>query len=354
MVAGLVVALFFFIVFSDGLLLEAKWAAKDQAPAAMEHRLRRNGAVAPLLPPPPRTTQPEAQPGAVGGDSLNADADASPPSSPGTGAPVPTPPAAAGAGEDLTDVWGGGVVDASALSVPATVAPAVEEEGAWLPARSKFPTRVTAEADIVPAEGWKLGSAQPRSCDAYFGNGFTAWHSIAPEEATSEADARKSAGYLHCRSHPDTTAVYCASANVVLVPDRISMSRGGEPVEAVMGRAEENEVPRFAPGAILVLQDKRLVQEGSVLGSTPLPLNAGGGVEAVYTRSGLQQALARPDPYKKAMVQQVRVLTAGESTYHCPGGVGSLVQQPVIFVTRMEYANLFHTSTGQWGRGWGG
>jgi len=45
----------------------------------------------------------------------------------------------------------------------------------------------------------------------------------------------------------------CEGTNMIMYPKKIKMSKGGEALDAVMGRNEEEELPYFTPGAFEVM-----------------------------------------------------------------------------------------------------
>lgn len=202
------------------------------------------------------------------------------------------------------------------------------------------------EAGSVPAEKfWKL-HADSMSCDGFFGNGFTSFHPIEPAGMTGSAAAVADGmtPRLWCRSHPGTKAAYCIAQNLQVEPSLVTMSRGGEDLKAVMGRQEGDEVPHFADGAFRLLDgalvDSAAAKAGSGAaddGGPPLSL------AAMVGASGLGAALERNDNFKRDMVRTTQLVKAE----HHP--CSHIIDDAVIMLSRMEYANLFHTSTGGMG-----
>jgi glycoprotein 2-beta-D-xylosyltransferase len=78
------------------------------------------------------------------------------------------------------------------------------------------------------------------------------------------------------------------------------MSRGGEPIGQVMGRAEEEELPRYEPGALEV--------EGVAAGRTG-PLLEPGFLDAYVPADGIGMHTMR------ALLDSARVVPPGE--LHC-------------------------------------
>nr|VDD17649.1 unnamed protein product [Brassica rapa] len=120
----------------------------------------------------------------------------------------------------------------------------------------------------------------------------------------------------------------CEGRYLRMVPDRIAMSRGGEKLEEVMGRNEE-EFPEFQEGAFEVAEDvsfkkrnrrvRRLVNEEM--------LNE-------YIQEGGIDTHTMRD-----LVASIRVV--GTEDFVCE----EWVEEPTLLVTRFEYANMFHTVT---------
>ncbi|KAK1606270.1 hypothetical protein QYE76_029943 [Lolium multiflorum] len=158
-------------------------------------------------------------------------------------------------------------------------------------------------------------SLPPRSCEAYFGNGFSRRVDVLPEGR---------GGWFRCHHSETLGSSICEGARVRLDPALIAMSRGGEPIGQVMGRAEEEELPRYEPGALEV--------EGVAAGRTG-PLLEPGFLDAYVPADGIGMHTMR------ALLDSARVVPPGE--LHC----SQWVEEPTLLVTRFEYANLFHTIT---------
>ncbi|GJN15799.1 hypothetical protein PR202_gb02741 [Eleusine coracana subsp. coracana] len=153
----------------------------------------------------------------------------------------------------------------------------------------------------------------PRSCEAYFGNGFSRRVDVVPRGSGG--------GWFRCHHSETLGSSICEGALVRLDPALIAMSRGGESLEQVMGRAEEEELPKYEPGALLV--------EGPAAG----PLVEAGFLDTYMPTGGIGMHTMR------ALLQSARVVPPGE--LHC----SQWVEEPTLLVTRFEYANLFHTIT---------
>ena len=219
-----------------------------------------------------------------------------------------------------------------------------------------------------PNPSWALNS-NTDSCDGYFGNGYTRETVVLPPSSSANGGSTAQPK-LSCRSHPGTEAYYCSASEVILHPDRIKMSRGGEDLEAVMGRDEDAELPAFNEGALeFYVSDSGDVSDLAAGHHDEAPAAGTAGakdVEAMHLTSSsisilsgagdaaaLIRSMEPKDPYKARMLKAARVLkplpaegvTEGTATEKAPV-CHTVVTEPVIIVTRVEYANLFHTSTG--------
>ncbi|KAL6646118.1 hypothetical protein ACP70R_017726 [Stipagrostis hirtigluma subsp. patula] len=165
---------------------------------------------------------------------------------------------------------------------------------------------------------WVSGSSPPpHTCEAYFGNGFSRRVDVL------SSGAGEGGGWFRCHHSETLESSICEGARVRLDPALIAMSRGGEPLEKVMGRSEEEELPKYEPGALQV--------EGSAAARAPL-VDAGFLNEYVPT-GGIGMHTMR------ALLESARVVPHGE--LHC----SQWIEEPTLLVTRFEYANLFHTIT---------
>ncbi|KAJ8755037.1 hypothetical protein K2173_015549 [Erythroxylum novogranatense] len=87
-----------------------------------------------------------------------------------------------------------------------------------------------------------------RSCEAYFGNGFTRRVDVLRSAVGSPAP-----GWFRCLYSETLRSSVCEGGSIRMVPERVRMSVGGEAIEAVIGRGEEEELPDFEYGAFEVL-----------------------------------------------------------------------------------------------------
>lgn len=192
-----------------------------------------------------------------------------------------------------------------------------------------FPeTRLTPDPVLsrgVAAERVDWEPHPPSSCAGYFGNGFAA--------AVELAD-----GGIRCRTNSATRAFLCRARKLMLNPSDITMSRGGETLSAVMGRSEAEELPVFGPRAV------RLVDSAAPASSS---LNQTLVLKSVEALPREFASLATDDSFKSKLLRAARITSETVSSKVCSVSV----DVPTLFVTRMEYVNLYHTST-DWYNSW--
>ncbi|XP_022716806.1 beta-(1,2)-xylosyltransferase isoform X2 [Durio zibethinus] len=161
-----------------------------------------------------------------------------------------------------------------------------------------------------------------KSCEAYFGNGFTRVADIL----SAKAAVRSGSSWFRCHYSGTLRSSICEGGKVRMDPEKIKMSRGGEKLEDVIGRKEEEELPEFEDGAFEVqgeggamLKKKKLVGE-----------------------EFLDEFLPVGNVFRHTMRELIRsVVVVGENDFTCQ----EWVEEPTLLVTRYEYANLFHTET---------
>ncbi|CAI0373995.1 unnamed protein product [Linum tenue] len=159
-----------------------------------------------------------------------------------------------------------------------------------------------------------------RSCEAYFGNGFTRRVDVLPPSP----DRSSAGGWFRCFFSRTLLSSVCEGGGIRMVPDRIAVSRGGETLQEVFGRGEEEEMPTFQDGAFQILgslgSEKRKLVDEEFLGEY-LP-------QGEIERHTIRQ-----------LVSSIEVVDATE--FQCD----QWIEEPTLLVTRFEYANLFHTVT---------
>jgi len=254
---------------------------------------------------------------------------------------------------------GGGDVheDKRADHGSAAPAPAANHGGAAQPQHEVALKPEATAAAAAPGMDWSR-VAGGSGCDAYFGNGFGEEHVVVA--ASSGPDGAPQSPAAVCYRNPLTDASYCRLSELLMDPGRIAMSRGGEALDAVMGRREEDETPRFEDGAFEVLvglpQGQALSRAVPVVATAAEAAQArvGESVPNGFSGSALSRFLSASHSYTAGMLSHMGVVDFAADASSSRGakapaarGVVRVVEDPVIFVTRMEYANLFHTSTGE-------
>ncbi|KAK3014512.1 hypothetical protein RJ639_010062 [Escallonia herrerae] len=268
-----------------------------------------------------------------------------------------------------------------------------------------FPPPTTSRAKpwpILPSYlPWSLNSTIPfRSCEGYFGNGFTTRVDILKPELhrKSNSGAGNGGGWFRCFYSDTLRSSICEGGRIRLDPEKIRMSAGGEMLESVIGRREEEEMPVFEVGAFDVdggeglkgggkklMSDQLLdlyVQSGAVsrhamrelIGSIQLVgteefecsedignkeisvrRNLERGPHAFFGRSQLAIQFEVLKEYSMRVSSFGSMLKQLQFELHPnelvsdkdepPFVAYEWVEEPTLLITRYEYANLFHTVT---------
>lgn len=184
--------------------------------------------------------------------------------------------------------------------------------------RTQFPDEVRAPSSqktwprLPSFRPWIGGPAPPpHSCEAYFGNGFTRRVDVLQEGSGG--------GWFRCHHSETLGSSICEGARVRLDPALIAMSRGGEPLEQVMGRAEEEELPKYEPGALQV--------EGTAVRRTG-PLVEAGFLDAYMPSGGIGMHTMR------SLLDSARVVPPGE--LHCSQVLVALLASTSLFGDSLE------------------
>ncbi|PRQ35380.1 putative glycoprotein 2-beta-D-xylosyltransferase [Rosa chinensis] len=86
-------------------------------------------------------------------------------------------------------------------------------------------------------------NAEFHSSEAYFGNGFT-------RRVNLLKPTKDSGSWFRCAFHETLRSSVCEGRRIRMVPKRVKMPIGGEVLEDVIGRGEEEEeLPDFRNGA---------------------------------------------------------------------------------------------------------
>ncbi|XP_050219117.1 beta-1,2-xylosyltransferase [Mercurialis annua] len=181
---------------------------------------------------------------------------------------------------------------------------------------------------------WKLTNAADvafRSCESHFGNGFTRRLNILPPSSSPEHGGSGSgSGWFRCYYSETLRSSICEGGSVRMVPEMIRMSRGGEVIEEVIGRQEDEELPEFQNGAFQVLfssgdKNSKYFKNGKLVDDEFLDNYVPEGQILRHTMRDLIDSIHIVD-HQEFLCDQ-------------------WYEEPTILVTRFEYANLFHTIT---------
>ena len=201
-----------------------------------------------------------------------------------------------------------------------------------------------ATKPLNPIEGSVVWTEEdPNLCSGYFGNGYKDIEIGVPAPVSDDTDEQEydkayTGPLFECRRHSAIHAAFCSGRRMIMYPNRITMSKGGESLKEVMGREESIEVPTFLPGSFEVVRT----------GYSRVPIIPGT-VETNTNPTGdtlpkghIADLMERPDKHKVEWLRNLRIIdNIDDNTRAC----GTRITAPVFAVTRMEYANLFHTST---------
>ncbi|KAJ8426450.1 hypothetical protein Cgig2_031099 [Carnegiea gigantea] len=163
---------------------------------------------------------------------------------------------------------------------------------------------------LPPSSDTRVGS-----CEGFFGNGFTRPVNIVARTSGS--------GWFRCHYSETLRSSVCEGGMVRMDPTEIRMSKGGEGIEEVIGRKDEDELPEFEPGAFRISapvdETKRAVSPEFLDKYLP---------EGVILRHTMRELIGT--------MELVR-----ESELNC----SQWIEEPTLLLTRFEYANVFHTYT---------
>lgn len=108
-------------------------------------------------------------------------------------------------------------------------------------------------------------------------------------------------------------------------PDKIKMSNGGEKLEMVIGRGEDEELPVFDSGAFdIPIADRP--KHGEKL------------VDVGFLNQYLQHGEISRHTMRN-LVESIELINAND--FQC----SEWIEEPTLLITRFEYANVFHTFT---------
>ncbi|KAL8237641.1 hypothetical protein R6Q59_018722 [Mikania micrantha] len=177
---------------------------------------------------------------------------------------------------------------------------------------------------------WLLNPSTPfRSCEAYFGNGFTRRIDLlntSTEIHRKSIKSRAGGGWFRCFYSQTLRSSICEGGRLRMHPEKIKMSIGGEALESVIGRSEDEELPEFESGAFDLEVGEKSKMRGDKL--------ADEGFLNEYLQNG---AISRHT--MRDLIGSIRLI--GSNEFEC----SEWVEEPTLLITRFEYANLFHTVT---------
>ncbi|XP_043692506.1 beta-1,2-xylosyltransferase-like [Telopea speciosissima] len=185
---------------------------------------------------------------------------------------------------------------------------------------------------------WSLKpKVPPKSCEGYFGNGFNRRIELLlpPSEIHRRSLPNYGAnggpgGWFRCFYSETLESSIFEGGRIRMNPDRIRMSVGGENLESVVGRAENDELPFFDSGAFEVEFAQGLSQGGNV--------NGGKLVNEEFLHQFVPQGPIEVHTMR-SLLDSIRLVDPDE--FKC----SQWVEEPTLLVTRFEYANLFHAVT---------
>ncbi|KAI3466446.1 hypothetical protein Pfo_023109 [Paulownia fortunei] len=176
---------------------------------------------------------------------------------------------------------------------------------------------------------WSQNHNTPfRSCEAYFGNGFT--RRVDPLKPITDPHRKifpsgAGGGWFRCFYSETLRSSICEGGRIRMIPERVVMSKGGEKLESVIGRGEDEELPNFEDGAFEIeVGDRSRV--GKKL------------VDEEFLDKYVQEGAIQRHTMRE-LINSVRLVDGTE--FNC----SEWIEEPTLLVTRFEYANLFHTVT---------
>ncbi|CAK9148838.1 unnamed protein product [Ilex paraguariensis] len=132
-------------------------------------------------------------------------------------------------------------------------------------------------------------------------------------------------GWFRCLYSETLRSSICEGGRIRMNLEKIRMSKGGERLETVIGRGEDEELPEFEFGAFDVEVLDRSSRGKKLASGEFLDQYVQNGAIERHTMRGL--------------IDSIRLV--GASEFQC----SEWVEEPTLLITRYEYANLFHTVT---------
>jgi len=147
---------------------------------------------------------------------------------------------------------------------------------------------------------WRKEHTPYEFCGSYYANGFTAKIPICD-------------GFT-CEHNPTTEATTCVLHDIMIDKEKLKVSKGGEDISQVRNRENRDELPMYSSGVVLVNDEN--CEVGRV------------GLDSMQFK------------YHGKFVKSV---TGGKKSQNRE--CSTVVQKTTLFITRYEYANLYHTYT---------
>ena len=155
-----------------------------------------------------------------------------------------------------------------------------------------------------------------KMCDSLMGTLMEDEFWICDPNFSPNVSRNDNKSQIKCQWNPLLQSSFCEANNFVIDTTKVIVAKGGEDIQLVQGRIEEEELPKYQTGAFSVFQCQLQLDELS------------------------QQSL----PYHvETILKQLEIIQDGsvQSTTPCD----AFIERPALFVTRYEYANLYHTYT---------
>ncbi|KMT12887.1 hypothetical protein BVRB_4g089770 [Beta vulgaris subsp. vulgaris] len=162
---------------------------------------------------------------------------------------------------------------------------------------------------------WTPPSFSLSSCESFFGNGFSKTLTFYPLITPTTSS------WFQCHYSNTLKSSICEGGRVLMDPDKIRMSGGGERIDEVVGRSDEEEIPVFESGAFRLRRN-----EGKKWGKVLDEFDVNHGSNVRHTMRELFQSMEVVDD---------------QLDFQC----SQWIEEPTLLLTRYEYANVFHTYT---------
>jgi len=200
-------------------------------------------------------------------------------------------------------------------------------------------TTANDDEELQSSRVWGTGPAyNAEFCDAYLGDQGSqsdkaTFHVCEPLSSASLQPTKNDPGSLQCKWNSKLSTSFCEAKNLMVDPLKINVAKGGEALQLVSGRPEVEEFPRYQHGAYQ-LAHCQLDSEAIQKQRSKLPHQLGTIMKEIVVQK--EDTASHPEDGKRE--------NHHDAIHHdmiCP----SYEERPTLFVTRYEYANLYHTYT---------